>query len=122
MAHQEHDPIDTADQERIAALTAEKERLQREREVNDLRHVMSSKQGRRFVYRLLGGMGLYRLSFNAESDRLTAFNEGARNQGLMLLSEITEACPDRYAEMLAEQKEAKERDDNRIADARNRRR
>lgn len=122
MTGQEHDPLDLVDQERTAAAKAEEERLQRERDANDLRHVMSSKQGRRLVYRLLSGMGLYRLSFNADNPQLTAFNEGARNQGIALLGEIMEACPDRYTEMLTEQKEAKERNDNRNADPRNRRR
>ena len=92
--HQPHDPLDLVAQERTSAAKAEEERLQRERDANDLRHVMSSKQGRRFAYRLLSGMGLYRLSFNAENQQLTAFNEGARNQGIMLLTEIMEACPE----------------------------
>jgi hypothetical protein len=122
MTGAEHDPLDPIAQERNSARVAEEERLQREREANDLRYVMNSKPGRRFVYRLLSGAGLYRLSFNADSDRVTAFNEGARNRGLELLSEIMAACPERYTEMLVEQKEAKERNDNRNADPRNRRR
>lgn len=122
MTGQEHDPLDLVAQERAATAKVEEERLQRERDANDLRFVMSSKQGRRFVYRLLSGMGLYRLSFNADNSQLTAFNEGARNQGIALLTEIMETCPDRYTEMLTEQKEAKERNDNRNADPRNRRR
>jgi len=122
MAEADHDPSDLDAQERNATEKAAEERLQRERATNDLRQVMSSKQGRRFVYRLLSGMGLYRLSFNAENQLLTAFNEGARNRGIELLTEIMEACPERYTEMLREQQEAKERDDNRNADTRNRRR
>lgn len=121
MTQQEHNPLDLAGQERTAATRAEEERLAREKEQNDLRWVMSSKQGRRFMYRLLSEAGLYRLSFNLDNtDPLaTAFNEGQRNIGLTRLSEITEACPDRYTEMLAEQKEAKDKYANRSADRRN---
>lgn len=116
----EHNPLDLAEQERAAVETAAEERRQREAQANDLRHVMRSKEGRRFVYRQLSEAGLYRLSFDVSSDRLTAFNEGARNRGLQLLGEIMEVCPDRYTEMLNEQQEAKERNDNRNADPRNR--
>lgn len=123
MTTTEHDPLDLIDQERTAATRAEEERLAREKEQNDLRWVMGSKQGRRFMYRLLSEAGLYRLSINLGNtdSLLTAFNEGQRNIGLQMLGEITEACQDRYTEMLAEQKEAKEKHDNRHADRRNKR-
>lgn len=120
MTEQGHDPVDLIGQERTAARNATEERLAKEKEQNDLRYVMGSKQGRRLVYRLLSGAGLYRLSFAADP-LVTAFNEGARNVGLGWMSEIMEACPERYTEMLDEQKEAKERHDNRIADRRNNR-
>lgn len=117
----EHEPLDLDAQERTTAKAAEEERLAREKEQNDLRFVLGSKQGRRFMYRLLSGTGLYRLSMSLGNTDplLTAFNEGQRNVGLQMLSEITEACPERYTEMLAEQKEAKEKHDNRNADRRN---
>lgn len=115
---QEHDPLDLAGQARTAATSAEEERLAREKEQNDLRWVMSTKQGRRFMWRLLGEAGVYRLSFNT-NNAVMAFNEGARNIGLSLVTSIVEACPDRYAEMRNEQKEAKEKHANRTADRRN---
>ena len=116
----EHDPLDIPAQERTAASTAEEERLAKEREQNDLRWVMSTKQGRRFIHRRLSEAGVWRLSFNT-NNAVMAFNEGYRNSGLTLLNEIIEACPERYTEMLAEQKEAKEKDGHRNADTRNRR-
>jgi len=116
----EHDPLDLAGQERTAATKAEEERLLREKELNDLRWVMSTKQGRRFMWRLLSGAGLYRPSFNTDPV-VMAFNEGTRNGGLVQLNDIMEACPDRYTEMLTEQKEAKEKDGHRNADRRNKR-
>jgi hypothetical protein len=119
MTQQEHDPLDTTAQERTDAKRAEEERQQREKEQNDLRYVMGSKQGRRFVYRQLSEAGVWRSSFDTDN-AVMAFNEGNRNRGLSLLTEILEACADRYTEMLAEHKEAKDKHDNRHADRRNR--
>ena len=118
MTQPEHNPLDLVGQERTAALNAEEERLAREKELNDLRWVMSTKQGRRFMWRLLSDAGVFRLSFNT-NNAVMAFNEGGRNTGLYQLNNITEACPDRYTEMLAEHKEAKEKHANRSADRRN---
>lgn len=118
MTAPEHNPLDLNAQERSTADLAEQERLAREKEQNDLRWVMSNKQGRRFIYRQLSEAGIWTSSFNT-NNAVMAFNEGQRNRGLKLLSEITEACPDRYTEMLDEQKEAKDKHDNRSADRRN---
>lgn len=120
MTQHDHDPSDIAGQERTAARSAEEERLQREREQNDLRYVMSNKQGRRFMWRLLSRAGVYQSSFNVDP-HVTAFNEGSRNAGLQQLNEIMETCPERYTEMLAEQKDARDATRNRSADTRNRR-
>lgn len=117
---QEHDPLDLIGQERTAAQEAEEERRQREIEQNDLRWVMGTKQGRRFMWRLLGKAGLFQPSFNTNS-AVMAFNEGNRNAGLTQLNDIMEACPERYTDMFNEQREAKERHDNRNADTRSRR-
>lgn len=117
---QEYDPLDLAGQERTFARTAEEERLAREKEQNDLRWVMSTKQGRRFMWRLLSRAGLFQSCFDMNS-AVMAFKEGNRNAGLQQLTDIMEACPERYSEMFAEQKEAKEKHANRTADRRNKR-
>lgn len=116
----EHDPLDIAGQERTSAQAAEEERRQFEVEQNDLRWVMNTKQGRRFMHRRLSKAGIWLQSFNT-NNAVMAFNEGRRSSGLELLTEIMEACPERYADMLAEQQEAKDKHDNRNADSRNRR-
>jgi hypothetical protein len=118
MTTQEHDPLDLSGQERTTANAAEEERQAREKELNDLRWVMGTKQGRRFMWRLLSKAGLYQSSFNT-NNAVMAFNEGNRNAGLQQLNDIMEACPERYNEMLTEQKEAKEKHVNRHADRRN---
>lgn len=117
----EHDPLDIPAQERTFAEQAKEERLAKEKEESDLRFVMSSKQGRRFIHRQLSRAGIWLSSFNT-NNAVMAFNEGRRNAGLALLNEIMETCPERYAEMLDEQKDVKERDGHRNADRRNKHR
>lgn len=62
--------------------------LRREQEIGDLKKVMETPEGRRFIWRILGEAGVFRLSFVAGSPDATFFNEGARNNGLTLLNEI----------------------------------
>ncbi|MCQ4813561.1 Bbp19 family protein [Cloacibacillus evryensis] len=83
---------------------AEKNRQRREEEINDLRAVLSSVSGRRFIWRLLERGGVFRSSFNAESDSYTAFNEGRRNLGLLVLNDILEADLDAFTLMQEEAK------------------
>lgn len=116
----EYNPLDLAGQERDSANAAEKERLLVERQLSDLCSVMGRKEGRRFIWRQLSEAGVYRSSFDLDAGQM-AFNEGNRNRGLMLMNELMEACPDRYSEMLKEQKELKEKDGQRNADSRNQR-
>lgn len=73
--------------------------------IDELLWLMSDKRGRRFMWRQLSGLGVFSLSFVAGDFSLTAFNEGRRNEGLKLMAEIMEHCPERYNEM---QKEAKQ--------------
>ncbi|OHD24864.1 MAG: hypothetical protein A2Y38_16135 [Spirochaetes bacterium GWB1_59_5] len=84
-------------------LTETKEFLRREERFKDLQSVMSTMEGRRFIWRQLGETGVFRTSFVAGAADTTAFNEGSRNYGLRLLSEIMSELPDHYLIM---QKEA----------------
>lgn len=83
-------------------------------EADDIRRLMSSKWGRRFMCRLLDTAGVFKLSFHSNAMTM-AFNEGNRNFGNRLLADITKYCPDRYMEMLKEQKQDEHRNasDNR---------
>lgn len=72
-------------------------------ETEDLKWLMSSKRGRRIVWRLLERAGVYRSSFNTNAMTM-AFNEGVRNEGLRLVAQCAQHCPGSYAEMLAERK------------------
>lgn len=74
----------------------------RERELNDVRMVLSTLQGRRFVWRYLSECGVFRTSFTGNSQ--TFFNEGERNIGLKILADVNEAAPEAYLTMMNESK------------------
>jgi hypothetical protein len=99
----QRDPTDLAGQERDREAKALKSKVERDQETADFKWLMSDKRGRRFMWRLLSMTGLYRSSFTGNSNN-TFFNEGARNIGLMLISEVNELTPDAYAMMLDEQR------------------
>jgi len=116
----EHNPFDLSGQERTAAIEAGEERLSREQEKSDLCWLMGNKQGRRFMWRLLGAAGVFHSSFNT-NNAVMAFSEGKRNLGLQQLNNIMEHCPSHYNTMLDEHKAMREKDVNRAADTRNKR-
>ena len=70
-------------------------------EVDDIKFVMSDARGRRLIHKLLERAGIYRCSFNGQSNT-TIFNEGGRNQGLQLLSEVSVHAPGSFQLMLKE--------------------
>ena len=76
----------------------------REQELADIYTVLSTRQGRRFYWKYLSFCKVFETSFN-HSGSITAFNEGMRNVGLKLLSDMNEACPDVYAVIQKESKE-----------------
>lgn len=78
----------------------------RERELEDVRYVLSSAQGRRFMWRYLNGCGLFESSFTGNST--TFFKEGERNVGLRLMADINDSNPDAYVSMIKENKENKD--------------
>ena len=73
--------------------------MNQERE--DIRAVMSTEQGRRVINKLIVRAGIYKTSFTGQSNQ-TIFNEGNRNQGLMLLTEVVRDAPGSYELMMKE--------------------
>lgn len=76
------------------------DRIMAERAVDDLRSVMGTPQGRRFMWALLGECGLFRSSYHPSA--LIHFNEGQRSIGLSLMARVTAECPDLYLTMQGE--------------------
>lgn len=80
-----------------------KEKFGRERELEDVRFLLNTKEGRRFLWRLLSLTGLFQSSFTGNST--TFFKEGSRNIGLQVLADINDANPEGYLLMLKENRE-----------------
>ncbi len=74
------------------------ERKRRDREISDLKKVLDSVEGRRFVWRLLSEAGVFHGSFNANA-LVMAFHEGKRDLGILLIGEINGHAPHRYVQM-----------------------
>ena len=99
---QQHDPTDLAGQELARQELKGRERESEREERDDTKWLMSTRRGRRIVWRQLERAGVFRISFNTNAMQM-AFNEGTRNEGLKLLVTVQAACPDQYTLMLQEQ-------------------
>jgi hypothetical protein len=84
-----------------------KAKRQRTRELEDIKAVMSAIEGRRVLWAMLDSAGVFTTSFTGDTNT-TIFNEGRRNGGLRLYSDIMESCPSLFLQMAAEAKEQKE--------------
>ena len=84
---------------------AKKEETQRDRELNDLRHVLSSVQGRRFLWRMLGFCKVNGSVW--ESSARIHYNSGQQDVGHHMLAEIIAADEDAYLNMMKESKGGK---------------
>lgn len=81
-----------------------KQKSKLDQEVDDLVWVLSTKQGRRFIWKWLSHCGVFQSSVH-NSGSMTYFNEGQRNVGLKLFSEITEYLPESYLLAMKESRE-----------------
>ena len=70
-------------------------------EADDFKWLLSSRRGRRIVWRQLERTGVFRSSFNNNSMAM-AFAEGNRNLGLQMVAQVHALRPDAYALMVTE--------------------
>ena len=78
------------------------EKLNAAQERSDVEWILSTAQGRRFTWRLLGHCGIYR---DIEGSGDEVFKQvGRRQVGLFLLGLISDASEDRLFEMMREAK------------------
>lgn len=84
-----------------------KERQDREFELQETKWVLSSKAGRKFLWRWLGKCGVYSLSFN-QHNSIMSFNEGKRSIGNELMLDINESDAKAFMLMMQENMEKKE--------------
>lgn len=104
------DPTDLRERTRLKADAVKASKVEQAAADEDLRFIMGSASGRRFVWRILETAGLYRSSFTGNSE--TFFREGMRNIGLQLVGQIHSVCPDQYAIMVKESQLDKESNGN----------
>lgn len=78
-------------------------KLRREREVSDLKAVMSTPEGRRFVWRLLDLGQIFESRFRMNSLEM-AFVEGNANLATAIYADIDAECPELFLKMRNEVK------------------
>ncbi len=100
-------PLGTRDEERRKAVEEAQEAAQSaaRRRGDDLRAVMSTVAGRRFVWRLLNEVGTFSSVFSA-SPTVHAHAEGKRAVGVALAAEAQVEARDFYVAMVEEAVEA----------------
>lgn len=96
-----YDPTDINDLERVQEQSERSAKQSKDTEESDIKWLMSSKRGRRIIWRLLERAGIFRLSFNTNAMQM-AFNEGSRNEGLRMVGLIHTLCPELYATLVKE--------------------
>jgi hypothetical protein len=95
-------PVDVSPEEAEEISAKARERAWR-REMDDLRTVMSTAQGRRVMHKILYDLaGIMKLGWGAEKVNYTDFHAGARNLGLTLFEHLKISCPRQMQEMDAE--------------------
>lgn len=88
-------PEDEAEETAKAAETVRKQQEE------DIKWLMAHAPGRRFVTRLIEQTGLFRTSFHT-SGSVMACNEGRKQVGYFLQSELVSITPDAYLKLLKE--------------------
>jgi len=106
----DYNPLDLKSQQKSKDKKKFEDRIGRQNEEADIKWLMSSKRGRRLVWRLLEQAGVFRSSFNTNAMAMS-FSEGNRNYGLQILNLIHTLCPELYPTMIKEQKNVRNADD-----------
>jgi len=93
------------DQQQRSAQQAEQE-LRLQRDIDDIRHVMDSEQGRRIIWDVLTQGKVFGAILPVDALAM-AFQEGQRNVSLALFQRVMANCPEQYLKMAAEASEDK---------------
>jgi hypothetical protein len=91
--------IDNAAQKKLEA----KNRRRREKELGDIRKILSIPEGRRFYWRVLSKCGVFHSSWTGDVNQLLV-NEGHREIGIIFLDDLLEASPTTFAQLQREHK------------------
>ena len=89
----------------------QKNKRLRDREVNDIRKVISTPEGRRFYWRLLEIGGIFSDGYiSGDNGYGTTYKSGRRSVGVWSLSELMEANPGGFTQMQREHASEAKRD------------
>ena len=94
------DDFEALEEAKEAAL--QKQRFEAEQHRNDLAWMITHDQGRRILRVWLENTGFLGQSFDPHSDRQTAFNEGSRAMGAMMVRVIGDVSPTAILAILAQ--------------------
>lgn len=78
----------------------QKEKFLEERDLNDLRGVLQSRYGRRFLWRMIGYCGAYRSIWRMSAE--IHYLAGMQDVGHFLIKQIEKADPKAYVQMIQE--------------------
>lgn len=69
---------------------------------DNLKDVMKTVEGRKFVWELLDNAQIFQLAYAGEQTHATAFNEGRKYIGTLIFAQLQEICPELYLRMVKE--------------------
>lgn len=102
---------DASDPRQVAA--ARKDAFALSKRLNNfLRNCMADSAGRDFFYDLLADCHVFQSPFIRGAPDATAFSLGEQNVGLRIMSQLIQADPSLYLQMLGEQNERDARNDS----------
>lgn len=94
----------------VAENNARRDETRRQRDdAETVRRLLSHRNGRAWLYRVLERCHIYGTPFTAGEPDTTAFRLGEENIGKQMMMLAIDVCPDLYLTMLAEAKKEEER-------------
>lgn len=82
-------------------MSGESDSKQKEKYLNDLQWVVSTPQGRRFIWAILERCSAFKDKYYEETN-YTYFRKGQRNIGLQLFNDVLDVSPNIYSQMKQE--------------------
>lgn len=78
----------------------------RRQEVDDIKNIMNTEHGRRFIWRLLTHCGVFRSIWS--NSAAIHYNSGMQDVGHFIQAEVIDAAEGSYLQMIKESKEKKQ--------------
>lgn len=98
----DYEPFNPGSLAENAEHSVEAVRRQDEQAALDWAWLLNDKRGRRIVWGLLSGAGVFKAVFQAGDPHVTSFRDGVRNQGLAVLSRVLKHDPGAFTRMMEE--------------------